>query len=140
MDFKEFMLENALPIETKSYVASPRFKAEDGKAAAWQIKAITTEQDEELRNAAKKRRTIPGTRETKIEIDYDAYVASLVCACVTHPNLNDAALQNSYNAVGAEDLIRKMLTPGEYTDLVLAVQENNGFQSGMDEKIKKVKN
>ena len=141
-DFKEFMADSALPIESETvgYTASPRFRGADGKPIEWRIKAITTEQDEALRQGAKKRTLIPGTRETKTEINYDTYISSMVCACVVHPNLNDAELQTSYGAVGAADLLRKMLTPGEYSDLALAVQQNNGFDAGMADKIKKVKN
>ena len=35
---------------------------------------------------------------------------------------------------------KKMLIPGEYNDLILAVNEANGFNSGMAEKIKRAKN
>ena len=135
-DFKAFMADSALPIEaeTVGYVASKRFPGENGDPVEWRIRAITTEQE------AKKRTLIPGTRETKTEIDYDTYISAMICACVVYPNLNDAELQNSYGAVGAADLLRKMLTPGEYADLALAVQQNNGFDAGMADKIQKVKN
>lgn len=141
-DFKEFMMDSALPIEaeTVGYTASKRFRGADGKPIEWRLRAITTEQDEALRQGAKKRTLIPGTREAKTEIDYDTYISTMVCACVVHPNLNDAELQTSYGAVGAADLLRKMLTPGEYSDLALAVQQNNGFDAGMADKIKRVKN
>ena len=56
------------------------------------------------------------------------------------PNLDDAALQDSYGAVGAQDLIQKMLTPGEYADLANMVQQVCGFEVGMDDKMKRVKN
>lgn len=141
-DFKAFMADSALPIEaeTVGYIASKRFPGENGEPVEWRIRAITTEQEEKIRQSAKKRRQIPGTRETKTEIDYDAYISAMICACVVYPNLNDAELQTSYGAVGAADLLRKMLTPGEYADLALAVQQNNGFDAGMADKIQKVKN
>ena len=59
---------------------------------------------------------------------------------MTYPNLNSEELQNSYNAVGAGELVRLMLTPGEYSDLFQAVMQANNFEAGMDEKIKAVKN
>lgn len=139
-NLQAFLAQNAIKAEETAYVASARFLGKDKKPIPWKIKMITADRDEELRNQCKKKSFIPGTRDQKVELDSDKYSAVLICECVTYPNLDDAVIQDSYGAIGAEDLIHKMLTPGEYTDLFMAVQQINGFQVGMDEKIKKAKN
>ena len=55
-------------------------------------------------------------------------------------NLNDEQLQRFYGTIGAEDTLKAMLNPGELTDLMLAVQEACGYNVGMKEEIKHVKN
>ena len=49
-------------------------------------------------------------------------------------------LQAKYGVVGAEALIDAMLKPGQFIDLLLAVQEINGFSSDMDELRDEAKN
>ena len=64
----------------------------------------------------------------------------MTLAMVVYPDLNDEALQTSYGAIGAEDLLKKMLTPGELADLYLVANEVNDFKVGMNDKIKEAKN
>lgn len=136
-----FLAENAIKAENIKYVASKRFLGADKQPIEWELRVLTSEEDEALKKNCKKKVFIPGTRDAKIELDSDKYAEELICACVVYPNLNDAGLQDSYGAVGAGQLVRKMLTPGEYTDLYLMVSQANGFEVGMDDKkIKEAKN
>ncbi|MBR2143773.1 hypothetical protein [Anaerovibrio sp.] len=139
MDLQAFLMQNAIAAPVIEYVASKRFVA-NGNPVAWKIQPITNEENDEILSQCKKKSFIPGTREIQVTTDQDKYAAMVLAKCIVYPNLNDAALQDSYQAVGAEELIKKMLTPGEYTNLFLAVQNANGFDTGMDEKIKEAKN
>ena len=129
-NLKAFLLENAIPAEEVTYVASRRFVG---------LRILTSEESDKLLNQSKHKEFVPGTRDIKIVTDNEAFLTKLICASVTFPNLNDASLQDSYQAIGAEDLIHKMLTPGEYVDLASAVQEANGFEVGMQDKIERAK-
>ena len=136
-----FLAENAIKAENIKYVASRRFIGADKQPIEWEIRVLTSEEDEAIKRTCKKKVFTPGTRDVKIELDSDKYAEELICACVVYPNLHDAALQDSYGVVGAAQLIRKMLTPGEYTDLYLMVSQANGFDVGMDDaKISQAKN
>ena len=55
----------------------------------------------------------PGGRKGQFtqEFDGNAYQAKIAVRCTVFPDLNDAALQDSYKAMGAEKLITTMLTP-----------------------------
>ena len=59
---------------------------------------------------------VPGKRnQYRQTVDTVLYGRKLAAACTVFPNLNDAALQDSYHVKCAEDLIVKMLdSPGEY--------------------------
>jgi len=140
MTLTGFLSENAIKPACVEYVASKRFKGANGKPNAWQITPISNDENKAIADRNRKKSFVPGTRETQVHLDQDQYVNDLICACVTYPNLNSEELQNSYNAVGAGELVRLMLTPGEYSDLFQAVMQANNFEAGMDEKIKAVKN
>ena len=44
------------------------------------------------------------------------------------PDLNDAALQDSWGVTKPEDLVGAMLIGGEFDDYITAVFETNGFK------------
>lgn len=141
MSLSAFMAENALPVEHVKYAASNRFLGEDGKPMEWEIKTITGTEDEALRKECAKRVPIPGRKNlTQRETDYDAYLGKLAVACTVFPNLHDKALQDSYHAMGAEALLKTMLTPGEYIDYLRKVQEVCGFEATLEEEVEAAKN
>ena len=89
---------------------------------------MDSQRDEELRKSCTKRLEVPGRKgQFTKDTDFDKYVGLLTVECVVFPNLNDAELQNSYGVMGADALLKKMLKPGEYADLLAKVQEINGF-------------
>lgn len=139
-NFKAFMAENAIKYNEVEYVASERFVDENGKPIPWRFRILTEAESQKIRAKCKKRVTDARTRQTSIETDNEKYNDLMIEQCVIYPNLNDAALQESYGAVGAAELARTMLLPGEYANLSMAITEANGFDSGMADKIKRVKN
>ena len=141
-----FFSQNATKVENIKYIVSERFLAEEGdkkakKPIEWEIQCITSSEDEELRKQCVKRVPVPGKKGLSIaETDYSAYSCKLAVRCTVFPNLNDAELQNSYGVLGAEALLKTMLTPGEYTDYISKVQEVNGFDITFEDKVEEAKN
>lgn len=74
------------------------------------------------------------------ETDYAQYVGKLAVACTVFPDLNNKELQDSYQVMGAESLLKKMLTPGEYQDYLAKVQEINGFDIALEDLVEDAKN
>jgi hypothetical protein len=68
------------------------------------------------------------------------YLGKLAVACTVFPNLNAKELQDSYKVMGAEALLKAMLTPGEYASYVEKVQEVCGFSTPIEEEIEEAKN
>jgi hypothetical protein len=137
---KVFLAENAIKPAEVAYSASPRFLNKDRKPMEWKLRVMTSEECDNILRECKKKEFVPGTREVKITTDQEKFITELTTACVTYPNLNNEELQNSYGAVGAAELVHKMLTPGEFSDLANTVQQANGFDVGMKDKIKRAKN
>lgn len=140
MSLKAFMAQNALKPENEKIVVSERFVNEDGKPAKWEIRALSQKEDQELRKAATRVRGGKRGRPRVEEVDTNEYLVKTVASAVVYPNLNDAALQDSYGVHGAEELIQKMLTSGEYTELLIAVQELSGFDTDDEELEEEAKN
>ena len=139
-NLKAFMAESAIQYKEVDYVASERFIDEKNNPIPWKLRILTETELSKLKAQCKKRVTNPKTQQSYIETDSSKLADLMIENSVIYPNLNNAQLQDSYGAVGAIDLAKKMLIPGEYNDLILAVNEANGFNSGMAEKIKREKN
>ena len=139
-NLKAFMAESSIQYKEVDYVASERFIDEKNNPIPWKLRILTETELSKLKAQCKKRVTNPKTQQSYIETDSSKLADLMIENSVIYPNLNNAQLQDSYGAVGAIDLAKKMLIPGEYNDLILAVNEANGFNSGMAEKIKRAKN
>lgn len=153
-DFTMFMAGNAVQDETVKYIASKRYPDknnpildEDGNPTgkfygmAWELKAIGSDLDEMIRKECTKKVPVAGKRgQYTQEVDTDKYVGKLCVACTVYPNLNDAALQDSYKVKSADDLLKKMLLPGEYTDYKSKIMEVNGYDMSMEDLVDEAKN
>ena len=139
-DFSIFMAGNANATETVKYAASKRF-AVKGNPVEWEIKPIDSDLDEAIRKECTKKVPIAGKRgQYNQETDTDKYIAKMCAACIVYPNLNDAELQDSYGVKDAVSLLKKMLLPGEYTELKAKVMEVNGYDMSMEELVDEAKN
>lgn len=135
-----FLKQNAIAAENEKYVVSKRF-VDKGEPVEWEICVINAVEDEELRKSYTKRIQVNGKRNLyRSELDANAYLAGLAVKCTVYPNLHDSALQDSYGVKGAEKLLKAMLEPGEYYDYITKVQELNGFDVSMEEKVEEAKN
>lgn len=136
-----FLAENALPVENIKFVASRRFLSPDKKPMEWEIKAISSTDDEAIRKACTKRVPVPGKKnQFTRELDADTYLGRLAVACTVFPNLNDKELQDSYKVMGGDALLKAMLTPGEYAEYLSKIQEVCGFDVSLQDEVDEVKN
>ena len=104
------------------------------------VKSITEAENKAIRKTCQKISFDKKTRQKQIETDTDLYNSRLVVACCVEPNFKDAALQEKDGVRGAEDLIDRLLKPGQYTDLLIAVQEINGFADDVNDLRDEAKN
>lgn len=140
-DLSCFLSQNVIKVENVKFAVSRRFLDKNKKPVEWEICCITPEEDETLKKECTRRVPVVGKKGAFLpETDYSAYVAKLAARCTIFPNLNDKELQDSYGVMGAEALLKKMLTPGEYNDYLAKVQEVNGFDVSMEELVDDAKN
>lgn len=139
LTFQAFMKENALEKAPVEYVASKRFVV-NGEPVPWKLRVLSNDELDTIAKRNTKVVPIKASRETKKVFNNEQFTMDMTLATVVYPDLNDEMLQTSYGAIGAEDLLKKMLTPGELSDLYLAANQANDFNVGMNDRIKEAKN
>lgn len=140
-DLSCFLAQNALKAENETFIASKRFLDKDKNSMMWEIQAITSKEDEALRKDCTKRVPVAGKRgQYTQETDYNLYLGRLAAKCTVFPNLNDKELQDSYGVMGADALLKAMLTAGEYANYLEKVQAVNGFDVALDDLVSEAKN
>ncbi len=132
-----FLAENVEKKQNLKVAISDRFKDDKGNPVKWEIRSISAVEDEALRKACTRRVQIPGKKnQFTQDFDSNAYIAKLAAAAVVYPDLNDAALQNSYGAMGAEQLLRTMLYKEEFdklTEIITGASESDDINDLVDE-------
>ncbi|WP_068782260.1 phage tail assembly chaperone [Paenibacillus sp. GM2] len=133
-----FFAQNVVSEISEEVIISPRFMDEAGKPIPWKLRSMTEEENEAIRKSSQ--RKIKERGIVTLDTNSDEYLAKLVVASVVFPDLKDAELQKSYGVLGSDQLLRKMLLPGEYATLLQKVQEVNGFDRDVNELAEEVKN
>lgn len=133
-----FLAQNVIKDTATEYAPSKRFVDKNGEPIKWKIAPITSQEDEALRKSCRMR--VGKRGQQTIETDTDKYVGLLAVKCTAYPDLNNKELQDSYGVMGADQLLKTMLKPGEYMDYLEKVQEVNGFDVEETELIEQVKN
>ena len=123
-----FLAQNAVKPENIRFAASRRFVDEDGKPMLWELRPLMSEEDEALRRRFTRMVQVPGkSSQFRQEFDSNGYLAAMAAGCTGFPNLNDKGLQDSYGVMGAEALLKAMLTSGESANYFQKAQEVCGF-------------
>ena len=131
---QDFLMEQDVAPQAPTEVTIPPFPF------PFMVKSITEAENKAIRKTCQKISFDKKSRQKQIETDTDLYNSRLVVACCVEPNFKDAALQEKYGVRGAEDLIDRLLKPGQYTDLLIAVQEINGFADDVNDLRDEAKN
>lgn len=141
MSLQAFMAQNVIKAEVEKREVSRRFVDEKGNVIPWHFGAVDGDVDAALRKECTRRVPVPMKKGlTMPELDGNRYSLKLAIASIKHPNLNDMELQNSYGVMDAEQLLQKMLKPGELAKVKEIAQEVNGFDVSMDELVEEAKN
>ncbi len=116
------------------YIPTKNFLDEEGKPIEWVLKPLTTELIEEINDSCMKNERVVGKKGMfKKVLDGNLFAARLVTNSVVMPDLQDKELQDSYNVMKPEDLLKKLVdNAGDYTKLCKFVVELNGYDDNED--------
>jgi len=137
-----FFKKNKIFKENVFFTATKSLCDQDGKPLKWEIRPLTTKEDERIRDDCTREVPIPGKPNMyRHKVDASAYIGKLLAASVVYPDLYDAELQDSYGVKTPEDLLKEMIDdPGEYTEFTAFIQNFNGFNVSMQEQVNEAKN
>ena len=125
-----FLAGNAEPLKNTRYVASERFKDENGEFIEWVIRPVTSAENEAL-----KKRVRNG------EVDNDDILLENAILATVYPNLKDTELQKSYGVVGEAELLQALLPlPGEYYGYLMKVNSVLGYNKTPRQRVDEAKN
>lgn len=135
-----FFAQNVERIENKKVIISDRFKDEKGNPIPWEIKAITSEENDDIQRRSMVNVPIPGRKgQYRRELDDVKYQALLTTTSVVFPDLNNAELQDTYGVKTPEALLKKMLYLNEELKLTQEVLAYSNFET-LEEKVEEAKN
>lgn len=124
-----FMRPNVAEIKNACFAPSPRFVGEDGKPVEWEIRCISADEYARIRSSCIRQVPVIGKKgQYTQQLDTYTFQARVAAACTVFPDLNDAALQDSWGVTKPEDLVGTMLIGGEFDDYITEVFEVNGFK------------
>lgn len=141
-NLNRFLKENKIKKENVQYAATKSLTDEDGKPLLWEIRPLASKETNKMTEDCTIQEQIPGKPNMfRNKIDSTKLLTKMMVASIVFPNLNDKDLQDSYGVMTPEDLITEMIdNPGEYNEFGKFINEFNGFNEGVNEKVEKAKN
>ena len=141
-NFSRFMKQNKITKENTTFPATKSLVDENGNPLQWVIKPLSTKENDNIRDECMVDVPVKGKPNVyRPKLNTSKYIAKMLCACVVEPNLYDKNLQDSYGVMTPDELLMEMIDdPGEYQAFVAFVQEFNGFNSTLDDKVEEAKN
>ena len=138
-----YFLKKNKKVKVNTHYAATKSLCDDkGNPLEWEIKALTTRESEDIREACMIEVPVkgkPGMYRPKI--DTKQYIAKLIASCVVFPDLYDKDLQDSYGVKTPEELLKEMIDdPVEYNTFAEFVQNFNGIDESLSDKVEEAKN
>lgn len=136
-----FLKKNKIVKENTHFVATKSLCDENGKPLQWEIKPITTKENEDIQGKCMVDIPVPGKPNQFMQkINPTKYVKRLIAASVVVPDLYNAELQDSYGVSTPEDLVQELVDDsGEWNAFIQFINQFNGFIPIQDE-VEQVKN
>ncbi len=137
-----FMKQNKKQRPNIKFVATKDLVDENGQPLEWELKPLTTKQNQKIRESCTTEVQVPGKKNLFIpKVDTNKYLAKLVAEAVVYPDLYNKELQDSYGVMSPEELLQEMVdNAGEYNSLVEFIQKVSGFDISLSDKVDEAKN
>ena len=141
-NLSRFLKTNKIKKENTTYAATKSLLDEEGNALLWEIKPLSTKENEEIREACMIDIQVTGKPNMfRPKLNTSKYIVKMMVASIVEPNLYNAELQDSYGVKTPDDLLKELVDdPGEYNDFATFIQKFNGFNTTLEEKVEEVKN
>ena len=141
-DLSRFLKANKIKRENTTFAATKSLVDAKRNPLPWTIKPLTTKENDAIRDECMIEVPVKGKPNMfRPKLDTSKYIGKMICACVVEPNLYDKDLQDSYGVMSPDDLLKEMIDdPGEYQEFATFVQNFNGFNTTLEDKVEEAKN
>ena len=141
-DLSRFLKANKIKRENTTFAETKSLVDAKGNPLPWTIKPLTTKENDAIRDECMIEVPVKGKPNMfRPKLDTSKYIGKMICACVVEPNLYDKDLQDSYGVMSPDDLLKEMIDdPGEYQEFATFVQNFNGFNTTLEDKVEEAKN
>lgn len=140
MNLQAFMVQNQRTEEVVERIVSDRFRNEKGEVEPFKLRGVTTKEEMKIRKSCMVEVAVKKGVKVK-QLDQEQFMLKMAAACVVYPDLKAEELQNFFGVRGEEDTLLELLSaPGEYQELLSAMQELNGYGKDMNQLKEEAKN
>lgn len=140
--FSRFMKENKVKRENGTYAPTVTMTDENGKPLTWEFRHITSKENEDLRDSCTLEVPVTGKPNLfRPKLDTSKYLSKMIVAATVYPDLYDKKLQDSYGCMTPEELLFAMVDDaGEYQEFTVWMQQFQGFNKTLEDKVDAAKN
>lgn len=135
MSLQDFLNANPVDNLTEEVAVSPRFKDKEGKLLKFKIKAMTSQQFDEIRKSSTEIR-----KGRKVEFDAQKFNLKMVIEHTISPDFKHAESIQNLGCRTPEEYVQRVLLAGEVSTLASKIQELSGFDFDMEALVEEAKN
>lgn len=135
MSLQEFLNNNPVDNLTEEVIISPRFKDKNGNVLKFTIKAMTSQEFEDIRKSVTTVR-----KGKKVEFDSQKFNLRIVVNHTLDPDFKNADSIKKLGVHTPEEYVQRVLLAGEVATLASKITELSGFDVEMEELIDEAKN
>ena len=137
-----FLKKNKIVKDNVKFAATKSLCDEKGNPLEWEIKPLTTRESDDIRESCTIEVPVKGKANMfRQKVNSSKFGAKMLASSIVFPDLYNAELQDSYGVSTPEDLVREMIDdPGEYQEFATFVQNFNGFNTTLEDKVEEAKN
>jgi len=135
MSLQDFLNNNPVDNLTEEVIVSPRFKDHDGNLLKFTIKAMTSQDFDEVRKSASQMK-----KGRKVEFDAQKFNLRTVINHTIVPDFKNAESIQKVGCRTSEEYVQKVLLAGEVATLAQKIQELSGFDVDMEALVEEAKN
>lgn len=135
MNLMDFLIEHTGTELTEEVAVSERFKDKNGKLLKFKIRAMSNDEF-----SAMQKRNTKYDKKGRPSFDQRGAIMDVVLLCTVDPNFRSEEAVRKANVLSPEQLVNKLLLPGEVMELYRVISELSGFDKEPEELKDEVKN
>jgi hypothetical protein len=135
MSLQDFLNDNPVDNLTEEVAVSPRFKDKEGNLMKFTIRAMTSQQFEEIRKSCTEIK-----KGRKVEFDAQKFNLKMVINHTVSPDFKQAESIQKLGCHTPEEYVQRVLLAGEIANLASNIQTLSGFDVSMEDMVEEAKN